>query len=111
MEEKNYVLDLERIFQFVFDSDNDKNVDSELTELYVMDDETNNLSLSSKQVREIKSNEINNKQTIRYDMVKFLLTSLISMSEEEVTFGETIMLNTMFREGIIKEVIEDKDDE
>ncbi len=111
MEEKNFVLDLERIFQFVFESDNDKNVDSELTELYVMDDETNQLSLSSKQIREMKSGEINNKQTIRYDMVKFLLTSLLSMSEEEVTVGETIMLNTMFREGIIKEVIEDKDGE
>lgn len=111
MEEKSYIVDLERIFQFVFESDGDKNVDSELTELYVMDDETNNLSLSSKQVREMKSSEINNKQTIRYDMVKFLLTSLLSMNEDEVTFGETIMLNTMFREGIIKEVIEDKNDE
>lgn len=107
MEEENraYVLNLENIFDFVFE-EGSRNCDSEITELYVMDEETKNLSLSTKQMREIKSDEMSNYQTIRYDMIKMLLDRLFEIENEELTLGETIVVNTMLTQGLITEIKE-----
>ena len=37
----SYVLDMDNIMKFVFDSDSKRDMDSEITEVYVADDETN----------------------------------------------------------------------
>ena len=107
MEEENraYVLNLENIMDFVFD-EGERNGDSEITELYVMDEDTKNLSLSTKQMREIKSGDMSNYQTIRYDMVKMLLDRLFDIENEELTLGETIVVNTMLTQGLITEIKE-----
>ena len=109
MEEENraYILNLENIIGFIYQGDNnDKNYESELTELYVVDNENSNMSLSNKQLREIKNNDMTNHQTIRYDMIKLLLERLLDIKEEVLTFGETVVLNTMLTEGLITEIKE-----
>lgn len=109
MEEENraYILNLENLIGFIYQGDNnDKNYESELTELYVVDNENSNMSLSNKQLRELKNNDMTNHQTIRYDMIKLLLERLLDIKEEVLTFGETVVLNTMLTEGLITEIKE-----
>lgn len=108
MEEENraYVLNMENIMDFVFADEQTNHNDSEITELYVMDEDTKNMSLSTKQMRELKSDDMTSSQTIRYDMIKMLLDRLLSIENEELTLGETIIVNTMVVEGLITEIKE-----
>lgn len=99
----NYMLDIENIIKYVFDSD-EVNGDSEITDLYVMDDESKNLILSTKQVREVKSSDDANKQTIKYDLIKMLIMGLMEVDSENATFGDVMLMNTMLNEGLIKEI-------
>lgn len=105
-EMRAYVLNLENVINFIFDSGNEDGNDSEITELYVMDEETKSMALSTKQMREIKSKEITTNQTVRYDMVKMLLDRLMDIENEELTLGETIVINTLLTEGLISEIKE-----
>lgn len=107
MEEDNraYVLNLENIINFIFEDD-ERNSDSEITEMYVMDEDSKNLSLSTKQMREVKSSDVSNYQTIRYDIMKMLMDRLFDIENEELTFGETVVVNTMLTEGFITEIKE-----
>ena len=108
MEEDNraYVLNMENIINFVFEGEREKNSDSEITELYVMDEKTKSMSLSTKQLREVKNSEMTEYQSIRYDLVKMLLTRVFDIENEELTLGETIVINTMMTEGLITEIKE-----
>lgn len=105
-ESRAFILNMENIINFVFDGDNGKNGDTEITELYVMNEETKNMSLSTKQMREMKSDEMTTYQTIRYDMMKMLMERLFSIENEELTLGETVVINTMMSEGLITEIKE-----
>ncbi len=107
MEEDNraYILNLENVINFIFDGE-ERNSDSEITEMYVMDEGSKNLSLSSKQMREVKSGDVSNYQTIRYDIMKMLMDRLFDIENEELTFGETVVVNTMLTEGLITEIKE-----
>ena len=99
----NYMLDIENIIKYVFDTDS-VNSDSEITDLCVMDDENKNLMLSTKQVREVKSSDDSNKQTIKYDLVKMLIMGLMEMDADNATFGDVMLMNTMLNEGLMKEI-------
>jgi hypothetical protein len=101
-----YILNMENIINYIFDNSNEKEGDSEITELYVMDEGTKNMTLSTKQLREIKSKEITTHQSIRYDMVKMLLDRLMDISDDELTLGETVVINTLLTEGLISEIKE-----
>lgn len=105
-EERAYVLNMENIIEYVLNQGNDNNNDSEITELYVMDDDTKSMTLSTKQMREIKSKEFTTNQSIRYDMVKMLLDRLLDINDEDLTFGETVVVNTLMVEGLINEIKE-----
>lgn len=103
-EEKALVLNLEGILSFIFDNDVEKNGESEISEVYVMDEDTKNMSLSTKQMRELKSNEFTPNQTIRYDMMKMFLERLLNVEDEEITVGNSLIINTMIHEGLLLEV-------
>lgn len=96
----NYVLDLNKIIDFCFNDEIEP--DSEITELYVMDEEEK-MSLSSKQVRELKNDDATSKQTMKYDLVKTLMVSLLS-AQNDMTDGECIIKNTMLSAGFLKEI-------
>lgn len=99
----NYILDIDNIIKFCFENDV-KTGDSEITEVYMMDDENKGLTLSSKQLREVKSGDATNKQTMKYDLIKTFLADLIEVDSENVTFGDAIIINTMLNEGLLKEI-------
>ena len=71
-----------------------------------MDDDNKNMSLSTKQLREVKSNEMTSRQTMRYDLVRMFLDKIINI-DDEITFGQTIILNTMIAENLISEINEE----
>ena len=99
----NYVLDINNIMRFCFDYD-DKPNDSELTEVYVYDEMNKNLTLTSKQVREVKSGDVSSKQTMKYDLVKTLIANLTEIDKDNPTLGDLIILNTMITEGLLKKI-------
>lgn len=101
----SYVFDIENIIKYVFDNDN-VNGDSEITDLYIMDDDTQNLTLSTKQIREVKTSDDSNRQTIKYDLIKIFIMGLMDMDEENATFGDVMLMNTMLSEGLIKQIDE-----
>jgi hypothetical protein len=103
-EKRAYILNIGEIIDFVFNDYADKNSDSEINEIYTIDDDTKNLSLTTKQIREVKSDEMTNCQTVRYDLMKMLIDRLLNMDDNEITFGDTIVINTMLSEGLITEV-------
>ncbi len=99
----NYVLDINNIMRFCFDYD-DKPNDSELTEIYVYDEMNKNLTLTSKQVREVKSGDVSSKQTMKYDLIKTLIANLTEIDKDNPTLGDLIILNTMITEGLLKKI-------
>lgn len=100
------VLNLEGIVDFVFNSELEDRGDSEITELYVMDEDNKNMQLSSKQLREVKGNDITPQQSIRYELVKMMLDNILMIDDEDMTFGNSVIINTMLSEGLITEVKE-----
>ena len=71
-----------------------------------MDDDTQNLTLSTKQIREVKTSDDSNRQTIKYDLIKIFIMGLMDMDEENATFGDVMLMNTMLSEGLIKQIDE-----
>lgn len=106
----NYLLNLEEIMKFVFDNENTRNTDSEINEFY----ETNGdeIKLSNKTIREIKTRIDNSAEsTIRYDLIKTFITALFDMPSkinvmEELTLGDTIVINTMINNNMLVEINE-----
>lgn len=103
--EGNYILDLDNIIKFCFDND-DKTSDSEITEVYVTDENSKNLTLTSKQLREVKSGDVSSKQTVKYDLIKTFISNLMDIDSNMVTFGDSVIINTMLNEGLLKQVNE-----
>lgn len=101
--EGNYILDLENIIKFCFDND-DKTSDSEITEVYVTDENSKNLTLTSKQLREVKSGDVSSRQTVKYDLIKTFISDLMDMDDSNLTFGDSVIVNTMLSEGLLKQV-------
>lgn len=100
-----YVLDMENILKFIFESDIKRDMDSEITEVYVTDEETHELTLTTKQLRELKGGDNTSKSTIRYDMVKMFIDMISDLDTSGVnSFGESLIYNTMINEGLIKEL-------
>lgn len=100
---EKYVLDIDAIVKFCFDNDG-KTTDSEITEVYVADEESKNLSLASKQLREVKNGDVTSMQTMKYDLVKLLIVDLMEMDEDELSLGDTVIMNTMMNEGFLKPI-------
>lgn len=103
MEEIKYVIDVENLMKFIFESDIKRDVDSEITETYLADENNGDMLLTSKQYREVKGGDNTSKQTIRYDFFK----SLIELLEDTdglstMSFREKLAFNTLFNEGLIK---------
>lgn len=72
------------------------------------------LEVQSKEINEIKTNTNETFVNIRYDFIRQLLTTIISpvydangSIMEDLTYGQTLALYTLIREGIIVEINED----
>ena len=101
----SYVLDMDNVMKFIFDLNSQRDMDSEITEVYMVDEETNELSLTTKQLRELKGGDNTSKSTIRYDMIKMFIDIISDLDMSGAnSFGESLIFNTMINEGLIKEV-------
>lgn len=104
----NYMLNLEEIMKFVFDSENNRNTDSEINEFY--ENKDGEIKLSNKTIREIKARiDSSAESTIRYDLIKMFISSLFDMPSkltipEELSLGDTIVLNTMLNNNMLMEI-------
>lgn len=105
MDKQIYSFDLNAIMDFVLKNDESRTSNSEITEVYMQDDETNELSLTSKQLREIKNNGDTSSYTIKYDLLKTFITILDEVDDISMlnsNFLQKMVFNSLLAQGIIK---------
>ncbi len=102
--EKDYVIDLKRVFELCFSSENADKREQEITDGYEIEHGTNNLIPMTKMVREIKSKNNGNYDNLRYDLVKTMILVLFNSKNEILSFGEDLCMKTLINEKIIVEV-------
>lgn len=127
IENEVYALDLNKMINFVFEPNNNKNIESSQTLLYTTDEGADSqMKLVSKQLTENKSNDNSERiDTIRYDLTRQLLDVLMGIgvktnpfgdvveqdsansSLDDMTVGEVIAFNTFLNEGFLINVNQD----
>ena len=102
---QNLAYDLSAIVNFIFDEGGRDN-SVEITETQVADD-GGKLVTETKVTHELKSTD-SNKYTIKYDMIKMFMDVMNNVEIDQdmmpLSFGETMILNTMLSEGLVKQV-------
>lgn len=120
---KAFYIDMKALISFLTTSSSDeKQNDTSITQIYAIDQEemsNNDVKMVSKEVSETKSNINDTMVNIRYDLVKNLLNALIEPIQNEnggivyinnlneMNFAQTLCLNTLKAEGILKELNEE----
>lgn len=120
---KAFYIDMKALISFLTTSSSDeKQNDTSITQIYAIDQEemsNNDVKMVSKEVSETKSNINDTMVNIRYDLVKNLLNALIEPIQNEnggivyinnlneMNFTQTLCLNTLKAEGILKELNEE----
>ena len=108
MNNSPYILDINKITEFVFGNPNDKTNEVEITEHFIFDKDKNKMIPNTREVKEVKVNDYTGQNTIRYDMVKMFIDILDSIEDEKImTMGQNITLNTMKAYELIKDVNEE----
>lgn len=112
MEEKEgFVFDLNAMMNFVFEPNiSSRSINSEIIETYEQNDTTLEMEMTNKVMREVKDDDFSNENTIRYDLLKLFITTLLTVDGDEnnLSLGESVIINTLVNEKIIKKItIED----
>lgn len=99
------VYDLKKITDFIFENQNSRTNDVEITDTLEYDKEKNKMVPKTKEIKEVKVNDDMSQTTIRYDLIKSFIDTL-DMSEDmnEMSVGQSITLNTLQSYGMIKEI-------
>lgn len=101
-----YAYDLKKIMEYLFNDDGKRNNESEIVETYVSDENSGELILANKQLREVKSGDNSNKSTIKYDLMKFFmdqLNGIVYNKDAVFSIGDDLVFNTMISNGFISE--------
>lgn len=101
----DYVFDIENMINFVFDDKKERS--TETTESYILDDDTNELILANKVIREVNNGDNSTCNTIKYDLLKMFMDALFTIDikeSEDLTFGEVITINTLVNNGLIRKL-------
>lgn len=106
---KYYVLDLDKLNKYIFESQTNKNSETELVEVYEMDrDESEDLVLTNKSIRDVKTKGNIQIDNIKYDLIKMFIEEFFEMpstvTQETSTFGFIVAFNTLLNQGILTEV-------
>ena len=115
-----YALDLEKVMEFISNSPKNENEkETTIEQLYVADEETNELMIGSKNTSEVKKNYSETMSQYRYNLVNNLMnlimipttaedgTLLITEDINKLFMGQRIAFNTLYEMGIIYEVEEE----
>lgn len=104
MEETIYTIDIQKLFQFIFQEAETKNInESEMVDVFEPN-ENNSLSLIQRQIRESKNSNNDNKVAIRYDIFKMFIEILSDVNDfnfDDMTPLQTIIFNTLLNQQII----------
>ena len=104
----NYIFDINKITEFIFSNQIDKTNEVEIVEQFVYDEDTGKMIPAMKDVKELKVNDFSTQNNIRYDMIKMFIEILDSVeSEQTMSLGQGITLNTMKAYELIKDVNEE----
>lgn len=105
----NFIYDLDAIKEFIFNNDDGRSIDVEITESQARNEETGKLETESKITREVKSTD-SNRQAISYDIIKMFMDILDNVEIDQeiapLSLGQKMVLNTMGSYGLIKEIKE-----
>lgn len=96
-----YYYNIDKILEFIFgEGGNKRNCDVEITESFVYDTESQQYTNSTKNVREVKTSDINGQST-RFELLRNLMDLLneIPLADdgvpEIVTLGHKLAINTL----------------
>ena len=115
IQDKKYCLDINRISDFVNYSDSHLAKESEIIDTYGINNDavTTNykgIDVVSKSIREVTTQGNVQLDNIRYDLIKTLITQVMSFDydenkhKNEIPFGLEIALNTLIKEGFLIEI-------
>lgn len=101
---KNYIINMEKLFDFVMKPSKGNRTEQEITDGYDVNEE-GTLSPVSKVVREIKSKGDQTEESYRYDFIRILIAQLLEVeNSEDFVFGDELALVTLMRYKIIQEI-------
>ena len=107
----NYIFDINKITEFIFSNQIDKTNEVEIVEQFVYDEDSGKMVPAMKDVKELKVNDFSTQNNIRYDMIKMFIEILDSVeSEQTMSLGQGITLNTMKAYELIKDINDNNDE-
>lgn len=105
---KKYAFDLDEIKKFCLISSDQSGREKEITEAYEFNEETSQLTLTSKIDREVKGTGNPQNDMIIYDIVKLFIMALLdnqAITEEFVMdFSTSLAINTLIKWNMLVEV-------
>lgn len=109
---RKWGVDIDKFAKICLTSDNEKSKDTEITEGFEKDD-NGNFTQTSRIIREVNSQGNMQNDTIRYDLIKTLLSVVLDKKvmnfgsfEQEIQydFSFNVAFNTLLNAGIIYEI-------
>ena len=107
MAKKNSFIgdDWKKRTDFIFENQNSRTNDVEITDTLEYDKEKNKMVPKTKEIKEVKVNDDMSQTTIRYDLIKSFIDTLDMTEDMNVmSVGQSITLNTLQSYGMIKEI-------
>ena len=105
-----YVLDLKKVIGFIFSKGNEMNVDYEMTETYgLVNENATESKLLNTTSREVKQNQNEQLQNVKYDLIKDMLNTLSTIpecitDEDVLSIGQTVAINTLIEYNFLKPI-------
>jgi hypothetical protein len=120
IEGKYYVIDMDKMMAWVVETPaSEKNINTITTMSYPITNEDDEEEIVEKEVSENKSTLNETMNNVRYDFIRILLNTIfttftnnmnqiITLTPEDLSFGQKLAFNTLVNKNIIKEIILDK---
>ena len=123
---KAYAIDISKIMRWVSTTpQEERNILTTITQVqplqttdYGIDDEDVSIEVASKEITENKATLNDTMNNVRYDLIKMILSELFTHPNNEsnndwtpLSFTQKICFNTLAKEGIIYEILDEEDDE
>jgi hypothetical protein len=119
---KFYIIDMDKLMSWIVETpSSEKNINTITTMSYPITNDEEEQEIVEKEVSETKSTLNETMNNVRYDLVRNLINVLlttyindmnqiISLSKNDLSFGQRLAFNTLFYKNIIIEV-SNKDNE
>lgn len=120
IEGKYYVIDMDKMMAWVVETPaSEKNINTITTMSYPITNDDDDEEVVEKEVSENKSTLNETMNNVRYDFIRILMNTIfttftnnmnqiITLTPEDLSFGQKLAFNTLISKNIIKEVILDK---